>query len=130
MTVIKDQAYVLVNNTGDGGADYDAHMHVYALDLQTWHWTKLAAQDNAPTCRHQITPVVVQVSKHHCSLPLALTSFPLTACAVTLDLTNPVNLLLKQVDLLANSLLYCCYAVSTSFHMSCQLIVMWLWTSD
>ena len=73
MCVVEERAFVLVNHPSN--VDPDGHMGVYVLDLQAWHWTRLPAQDNAPPCLTNITPVVTEVSKHASSaLTVSLTS--------------------------------------------------------
>ena len=65
--MVTDQAFVLVDQQASDGPspespDTSHHMEVYVLDLKTWHWTKLPAQDDAPRCVNGFTPVVIQVS--------------------------------------------------------------------
>ena len=70
MCVVEERAYALVNHPN---VDPDGHMDVYVLDLQACHGTRLPAQDDAPPCLIDITPVVVQVSMQAAHRPSALT---------------------------------------------------------
>ena len=112
MHVMEDQAFVLINPPSNTSTD--GHMDMYVLDLQAWHWTRLPAQNDAPPRCTNFTPVVVQVSKHHavCHHP---SCFPKQLV---------LNLLLQQLDVLANGILWCsesCEQISYVVSADCDV---------
>ena len=56
LAVVKDHAYLLVNQPVIGGS-----LEVYELDLATWVWRLLPCTGSIPPCLCRISPVVVQV---------------------------------------------------------------------